>query len=129
MSWLFIDTHEMGRVRVGWLSATGNKIEEIEGRSLVALPLIEKVVGKKRASLKGICVVEGPGSFSAVRTGVLDANLLARVWQLPLVAVDVDASRDVETLAWRLDAGEFKSSAYVAPVYDAEPNITVKRKP
>ena len=127
MPWLFLDTHEMGRVRVGLLSASGARIKEAEGRSIACLPLVEQVLGKKKAVLEGICVVQGPGSFSAVRTGVLDANLLARLWRLPLTGVDVADAQDVEALAKRLAENGLKKQAYVAPVYDAEPNITVPK--
>lgn len=117
----------MGRVRVGLLSASGHHLEEAEGRSITSLPLIEKSVGTRAASLEGICVVEGPGSFSAVRTGVLDANLLSRLWKLPLFGVRVDEAQDLDALTERLVAKSLKKKSYVAPVYDAEPNITVPK--
>jgi len=74
----------------------------------------------------GICVVAGPGSFSSVRSGVLDANLLARLWRVPLVGVTVEDAQDLPALARRLAAEHSRGAAYVAPIYDAEPNITVR---
>lgn len=126
MAWLFIDTHENGRVRCAWLEA-GRVVarREREGRASILLPLIAKDLAKRR--LSGVCVVEGPGSFSAVRGGVLDANLIARFLRVPLVAVSAADAHDLEGLAARLAAGDVSASAYVAPVYDREPNITVPR--
>jgi tRNA A37 threonylcarbamoyladenosine modification protein TsaB len=127
MAWLFLDTHEMGRVRVAWFGVDGVEAKELDARSQAALPLVEQLVDTRLQELEGICVVKGPGSFSAVRTGVLDANLLARLWKLPLVAVEVEEATDLGALAKRLAAGELAALRYVAPVYDAEPNITLPR--
>lgn len=85
MAWLFIDTHEQGRIRYAWLEGgVVQKQTEREGRASILLPMIAKDLVtpsnsplKRGRELSGVCVVEGPGSFSAVRGGVLDANLLA----------------------------------------------------
>jgi tRNA A37 threonylcarbamoyladenosine modification protein TsaB len=116
MAWLFIDTHEQGRVRAAWLDG-GNVVKRIdkEGRAGILLPLIAKEMA--RFKITGVGVVAGPGSFSAVRSGVLDANLIARLLQVPLLSFRVgeafDPSRTPEE--------------YVAPIYDREPNITIPR--
>ncbi len=127
MAWLFIDTHESGQVRAAWLD--GGKVvkrQEKEGRAAILLPLIAKDLEKMK--LNGVCIVAGPGSFSAVRGGVLDANLIARLKGIPLVPVEVSAWHDLEGLAARIQAGEISTADYVAPIYDQEPNITTPKK-
>lgn len=74
---------------------------------------------------KGICVVQGPGSFSAVRSGILFANVAARVLRLPLYGVSCDEAHDLRVLRDRLVARTILPTSYVAPLYDAEPNITM----
>lgn len=71
-------------------------------------------------------MVAGPGTFSSVRTGVLQANLLARLLRVPLVGVLAEEARDLPKLSERLWSGNLAAATYVAPLYDAEPNITVK---
>lgn len=122
MTWLFIDTSRADQFRVGSLGAKIS-VKTIQGRAQGLLPAIMRLPKMK---VDGVCVVQGPGSFSAVRTGTLIANLLSRLWKKPLVGVSVEESADLSMLFERLSKKGVKSSAYVAPVYDAEPNITVK---
>jgi tRNA A37 threonylcarbamoyladenosine modification protein TsaB len=116
MAWLFLDTHENGRVRYAWLDEAGNALKEVEkeGRASILMPLVAKDLAKFK--ITGVAVVRGPGSFSAVRGGVLDANLIARLLRVPLVGLSVGESFDPRHV-----------SEYVAPVYDAEPNITLPK--
>lgn len=73
-------------------------------------------------------MVAGPGSFSAVRAGVLQANLIARLLKLPLVGVTVDEAGDLEALHRELRDPRLKLAVpYVAPIYDKEPNITTPK--
>jgi len=125
MSWIFIDTTAQGQFRAGMLRH-GRALPVFKGRGGRVLPKIARVVG--RAGLKradGICVVAGPGSFSAVRSGVILANLLAKLFGKKLVGVTSDDARDLSALREGLEKGEWNPVSYVAPVYDAEPNITV----
>lgn len=116
MAWLFIDTHEQGRVRMAWLEngAVVKRVEK-EGRAGILLPLIAKDLEKKKVD--GVGVVAGPGSFSAVRSGVLDANLIARLLHVPLLSFMVGEAFDPSRTPVE----------YVAPIYDREPNITIPR--
>lgn len=82
----------------------------------------------EKMKLNGVCVVAGPGSFSAVRGGVLDANLIARLKGIPLVPVPSSDWQDLEGLAARIQSGEISTAEYVAPIYDQEPNITIPKK-
>lgn len=128
MAWLFLDTHQGGLVRFGLLTAGQRaRITQHASRSH---RLLNDLAAKWRSwapKLEGICVVSGPGSFSAVRIGVLQANLLSRLLHLPLVGVTVEEADALDRLTDRLHDGSFKHAAYVAPVYDAEPNITTPK--
>ena len=69
--------------------------------------------------------MHGPGAFSAVRGGVIVANLLARLLKKPLVGVHAADAEDLKMLAGRLESGRLAASSYVMPTYVSEPNITV----
>lgn len=121
MAWLFIDTHEQGRVRAAWLE-NGNVVKRVEkeGRAGILLPMIAADLHKAQSGkrkLEGVGVVAGPGSFSAVRGGVLDANLIARLLQVPLLSFRVGETFDPSRTPVE----------YVAPIYDREPNITIPK--
>ncbi len=126
MSWLFIDTSDRGRMRLALLPAHG-RIKSASrktppGASVAALAGF--IASSEVASLDGVGVVAGPGSFSAIRSGVLAANLLSRVFNLPLFGFSKDEATSLSAVRDRLASGSAKPSPYVAPVYDAEPNIT-----
>lgn len=124
MAWLFLDTHAKDRVAYAWIEkGCVTKRVEKEGRATILLPLIAKHLKK----IDGVAVVAGPGSFSAVRTGVVDANLISRLLAVPLVSLTAEEGNDLEGLAARIASGDVSTTSYVAPVYDAEPNITVPK--
>jgi tRNA A37 threonylcarbamoyladenosine modification protein TsaB len=130
MKWLFIDTTKAGEYRVGFLSGHRQRIAAGTGRSNRYLAALAKTVKESDwDSIDGICVVQGPGSFTAVRTGVLISNLLSRIRHKPLIGVSVEDAHDLDSLAIRIAHGSFPSSGYVAPAYDAEPNITLPKTP
>lgn len=123
--WVYIDTSVAGECRFGTVAATNIDVKEVKTRSNGLLPLLSRAVSRKAFSrIKGVCVVAGPGSFSSIRDGVVTANLLARLFRKPLVGVTVDDAKDLTTLASRLEKGKLDPVSFVAPIYDAEPNIT-----
>ncbi len=126
-AWLFIDTTKSGEFRSGFLGQTVAVAAGLGRSNKFLSALARRLTPQKLEALSGICVVAGPGSFTAVRTGVLVANLLARLYGKPLCGVSVEESQDLKNLAERLLAGKVKSSTYVAPEYYAEPNITLKQ--
>ncbi len=130
MSWLFIDTHAPGEARFAFLEAgKAPAVTSVPGRTVNVLPSLSKKLAKHK--VQGICVVAGPGSFSSVRAGVLEANLMARLLKLPLVGITVDEAADLERLSLKLCSKETPPlrSDYVAPLYDKEPNITIPKQP
>ncbi|MDP3793345.1 MAG: hypothetical protein Q8R07_01185 [Candidatus Uhrbacteria bacterium] len=128
MAWFFLDTHRPHFSRVGWLLDSGSsRVKTIRGRSQKLWTVVVKDWAKRVKTLSGICVVAGPGSFSAVRIGVLYANLLARFLKKPLVGVSVEEAKSLSRLGRDLRRHIHPTVSYVAPVYDAEPNITLPR--
>ncbi len=128
--WLFIDTHIPGQSRLGWLSLDARS--QVRSYNARATTLLRRLFSQERVRLEGcqgICVVAGPGSFSSIRTGVLYANLLARLLGKPLVGVriDQDQTKTLAGICQALKEKRVSEEVYVAPVYDAEPNITLPR--
>ena len=129
MSWLFLDTHTSGQYRLGMCHRDGKTdIRLYKGRTRSALTRIHRLWEKEGKEWSGIAVVSGPGSFSSIRTGVLYANILATCLHLPLQGLSVEESTEDETIIRILKSDRMeKEVSYVAPVYDAEPNITLPR--
>jgi tRNA A37 threonylcarbamoyladenosine modification protein TsaB len=125
--WLFLDTSQRGMARVGLLPATGPiHLQSVSGRAGGLVPVLaSRIHAHFFKRLQGICVVSGPGSFSAIRSGVLVANLMARLLRLPLYGIPVLSGQDLEALRERLVHGSLRATSYVAPLYDTEPNITI----
>ena len=109
------DIPARGRIRVA-------KKTVMPGATVFAIASFFSPTDVERAH--GVCVVAGPGSFSAIRGGVLIANLLARLHDKKLYGLSKDEASDLTAVRERLTDGQLPSAPYVAPVYDAEPNIT-----
>lgn len=126
MAWLCIDTHIPRQSRLGVLVASGWRAEEeVLGRANVVLARLAALHTMYIGEITGVIVVEGPGSFSAIRTGVLYANLYARLRSLPLLAIRPAAWANPLELWQACESGVLTPQEYVAPVYDQEPNITI----
>jgi tRNA A37 threonylcarbamoyladenosine modification protein TsaB len=126
---LFLDTHDRTLIRfASWQESGSIRVSECRG---LREPLLSRLSDfLPQSSLKeliGICVVEGPGTFSAVRGGVLVANLLSRLYHIPLYGVSKNDAEDLEILRQRIASKKLPSRSYVAPVYDQEPNITKQK--
>ncbi len=127
MSWLFIDSSAPKNFRLGLLGPTV-KLWEHTARSNELLAQLNKRVPKRvLMNTDGICVVSGPGSFTAIRTGVLIANLLARLLNKPLVGIPISEAHDLVQLSAQLATHHFPLASYVKPEYDTEPNITLPK--
>lgn len=128
MVWLFIDTRNRDDARIAWIPKEGKIVaRNAPGRGAAALRAVEKDWDNHAASLKGIIVVSGPGSFSSIRTGVLYANLFSRFLGLPMYEMRGEHEIDLETIRRLAVSGELQKKSYIEPVYDREPNITVPR--
>ncbi|HEY0965173.1 MAG TPA: tRNA (adenosine(37)-N6)-threonylcarbamoyltransferase complex dimerization subunit type 1 TsaB [Candidatus Saccharimonadales bacterium] len=76
------------------------------------------------ATIQGIGVLKGPGSFTGLRIGLSVLNAMASDLQIPIVGVIGDAWQD-EALK-RLEHGE--DDRIVVPEYGQPANITKPRK-
>lgn len=74
--------------------------------------------------VRGIGVMQGPGSFTGLRIGMTVLNTLANDQQIPIVGVTGESWR--EEAIGRLSAGE--NDQLVMPEYGSEANITTPRK-
>lgn len=114
---------------MGHLSQSGSNLKRLPVPLGGLVAIMQKTF--KPADLKnsaGIVVINGPGPFSSIRTGVLAANLLARILHKPLYAVQGTGVMDAESISADIISGELKPVRYAEPVYDAEPNITISNK-
>ncbi|MDD5726306.1 MAG: hypothetical protein PHC53_02740 [Patescibacteria group bacterium] len=125
--YFFIDTRSRDSARFGWLDEKSSpKLWPTQsGYSGLISSVSLKVKPTDLAKAKGVCVVAGPGTFSSIRTGTLVANLLARIYNLPLLAVKALEVDDLEALARSLN--KRRPTGYAAPIYDQEPNITTQK--
>lgn len=123
---MMIESTQVGGARVWRVNGEG-RVELLDA-SLTAARLLR--VLKEEVELRApafIAVVAGPGTFSAVRVGVIYANLLARWYRVPLFSLTKEEVASTDTLqVWyeRLQAGMCVPVGYIAPIYDREPNIT-----
>jgi tRNA A37 threonylcarbamoyladenosine modification protein TsaB len=129
---LFINTVVFGEILVGLFGGESVMQKKIKGNSDKLLVLIDKILEKnkiKPEDINGIAVVSGPGSFTAVRQGVLAANALGFFLRIPVAGIRLDEFKgDNELIA--IIEGRMKKTRVgetVLPFYGGEPNITKPR--
>lgn len=111
------------------LSRGGKVISRIDGTgasdllALLARSLTDAKAKKK--DIVEIVVDRGPGGFSVVRRRVAVATALARALGAQLMAAHEDMTPEE---AAALPSSAFAARAAVAPLYAAEPNITISKK-
>ncbi len=116
----FIGTAEGGEVRMA-------RRVPIFGATHRILTAVRRLV--KSSEISGVTVAVGPGSFTAVRMGVVVANALAYGLSVPILGVRIPTSEPpsrhtLDILAAR-PAGK---RGIVLPVYARPPSITKRRK-
>ena len=128
--YLFIDTHTTDGFSLAELDGKKWQTKIVAGKykqSEQLLPAIQKFVDLKK--LRGVAVVSGPGSFSGLRLGIMVANTLGWVKNIPLTGLELKEGE--LWLDWCARAYQkllkTKSGRLVAPMYGREPNITMKR--
>jgi tRNA threonylcarbamoyladenosine biosynthesis protein TsaB len=107
-------------------------IRKAEGKynqSEQLLPAIEeslKEAGKSLGDLGAISVVSGPGGFTALRIGIVTANVLSYALDIPVVGVNHNDFKDNNQLIDLTleNLKNAKSGSIVMPEYGREPNIT-----
>lgn len=112
-------------------NVTDFNIKEVEGEYKQAenlLPLIKESLNNWHNGLediKGIAVVTGPGGFTALRIGIVTANVLAYALDVPVVGLNLtEFSNNEELIIKVIDKlKNAKSGGVVMPEYGREPNI------
>ena len=90
---------------------------------------IEKIVGRKLKNLKGVIVVKGPGSFTALRIGLTTANVLAWSLSIPIIGLELNDGLSNEELITKGYRQIIKKKKFkiILPMYGQEPKITLKK--
>ena len=130
--YLFINNISSNKIVLGlgqakhfnWLNLPHprNKNEKI----LLGVDKLLKKHKKTLKALKGIIIVNGPGSFAGIRVGLSVANTLAWSLNIPIVGVNLIQGKNNQEL---LQIGfkkliKAKNQRLVMPFYGKEPNIT-----
>lgn len=86
-----------------------------------------KKQGKTLKEMKGIVAVNGPGSFSGIRSALSVSNALAWVLKIPVIGVDLTPEAEDEDLFEKgiKELLKKKKRKPAAPFYGKEPNITL----
>lgn len=129
MGWLGIDTRTNSHSVVSWVEGEQIEMIQVEGKAARALPVLARLIEDRKENVEGILVASGPGTFSAIRTGVLYANLCARLLKIPLIELTEEEAMPSQypQIIRGFLAGTRSASAYVSPIYDREPSITIPR--
>lgn len=130
---LVLQTTVLGRISV-WLVRdrriiASRKVEIEWHGSDRALAVVDQTLRQKKKSvndIKSIIIVRGPGSFTAVRTGLIIANTLGMLLRIPVrgIVVKHRLSND-EVLFQAAMAG--KKNFLLRPWYGKSPNITLPK--
>jgi tRNA A37 threonylcarbamoyladenosine modification protein TsaB len=126
---LFINTTLLDKLEVRLYNQKAVKIRQRSKKvnydeSEKLLKTIDQVIGKCQQRIKGIIVVNGQqGRFSAIRVGVACANALAWAWNVPVLGIQ--QGEEIRRAIERINQLK-KFQGSVEPVYEKEPNITVR---
>ncbi|MFA5047742.1 MAG: tRNA (adenosine(37)-N6)-threonylcarbamoyltransferase complex dimerization subunit type 1 TsaB [Patescibacteria group bacterium] len=133
---LIINTSQSDQIEIILVKEPVNfKVKKIAGSRQQSEKLLVSINGLlkknkiKTSQLKGIGVVSGPGGFTSLRIGIATANALAYGLDVPVVGVSAKDFADSRGLAAKIFKKMEKAvkGKIVVPVYDREPNITMKK--
>lgn len=131
---LVLQTNVPGALHV-WLVGPGSSIVH---KSIVvewhgsdqALALVDRILQKAKiesTDIQGIQVVRGPGAFTAVRTGLIIANTLAHILNVPVHGIRHESKlTDSQILRAVMQPG--RRGGAVRPDYGRAPNITKAKR-
>lgn len=96
-----------------------------EEKLLISLMEIFKKYEIKKGDLKGVIVINGPGSFSSLRVGLAVANALAWSWKIPIQGWSKNEFKSYEELIEKsvIKFKQLNNFSLVLPYYGREPNI------
>lgn len=133
---LLIDTSNIEYFFLGLADSQSLKLQkkvkahfEHEEKLLLNLDQLCQKANISPNSLQGIIVVDGPGSFSALRIGLAVANTIGWQLNIPVVGIHKNGFSSLEEL-YIVGFNLLKKKtgfSLVLPVYDKEPNINLKK--
>ncbi len=128
----FINTVVSGEISVRVFGGTKKMEMRVSGKSDKILVLADKFFKKnnfKLEDLSGIAVLSGPGSFTALRQGIVAANALSYILEIPVVGIRLDEFSNDDELITVINKKikKAKTGEIVLPFYGGEPNITRQR--
>lgn len=134
---LFIHTILPNQILIGLFNKKGliDKIvyQSSDGHSKVVLNTLDKLLKQhkiKFKNLKGIAVVNGPGSFTGIRLGLAVANTLSYFLKIPAVDITLNEIKSLDNLI-KIGVQKLskeKKQYIVLPFYGKGPNITRSKK-
>jgi len=102
--------------------------QNFDGRNKDLLVCVDKILTEQKLvkeKLRGIMVVVGSGGFTSTRISVVVANTFAYVLNIPILAISLEQTNNVQKLIPKLlkqPVGQ-----YITASYSGEPNITKSR--
>lgn len=122
--YLLIDLSAQDLIHLSLFDETVLENFEYAGRNRELLVCIDDFFAKQKfakENLRGIMAVVGTGSFTNTRISAVVANTFGFVLNIPLLAIDVAQTNQVQKLIPHLL--EQKTGQYISAVYSAPPNI------
>lgn len=116
----------LGRVKKPFDFLNLPNFQNKNDRILSGIDRLLKKNKKKFSSLKGIIVINGPGSFTGIRVGLSVANTLAWALKIPVIGINLFQGKDSQELV-KIGIKKLlktKNQKQVMPFYGKEPNIT-----
>ena len=130
---LLINTADSKNIFIGLIEKGGFKVKKnFKAQYKQAeklLPAIDRMLKNNRKKIKAIVVVSGPGSFTALRIGVVTANALAYGLKVPITDISLKELEDKKNLFETIETKvkKAKTKNIIKPIYGGEPNITLKK--
>lgn len=120
---LYINTTNKESMEIGLQDEKGifvakNNIKTDYDHAEKLVPAIMKLLKSKKTDLKDIFkikIADSGGSFTSLRIGVVTANVLGYALGVPVLGEAGIAKK-------------FGDSGIIEPIYDREPNITIKKQ-
>lgn len=132
MSTLVIAAQDIRRIAIGWMEAgsppRATETDAAPEEYLRAVDAALRGWGRSVADARRVCVVSGPGAFTATRVSVTIANAIAFARGIPVRGIENAARLPLEQLMGSgACEGDDAASGYAMPVHDRPPNITLPK--
>ncbi|MBI5621340.1 hypothetical protein HY933_00545 [Candidatus Falkowbacteria bacterium] len=133
--WLLIKT--IDRQRLTFMLSDGQRVVRRMSRAvgqqqaeqlLLSLDKFLRDGGYALAGLRGVVVVSGAGSFTALRLGVILGNTLGYVLDIPVVAINAGEMVEAEFLSRIRPLSRQRHFAAVPIKYSSTPHITQSKQ-